>query len=354
MKNNFNGISRYLKFFLDVVRARLFLDIKPLVVGLNVTNRCNLCCSYCYGDYSKRKSRDFTTEELLNLIKELRKMGTRAIYISGGEPLLREDIGTIIDAVKDENMFCFINSNGVLVPDKIKYLKGLDSITISLDGDEQANDINRGKGTFLKIIKAIKVARAEGLKVITNTVINLNNLNSIDTIISLAKDLGFTTEFNLPYEQSLGNKDNPTMRLGDENIKMVLKKLIKYKEQGAPMSYSNVIRQYALRWPFSYDKKIIYDDLPDDFKMTDCYMGRFMCLIEPDGFVYPCGQLIGKFPALNIHEVGFKRAWDNLLEKRTCKTCYSLCFNAFNQFFALKPSVVISNAIRYLKGFMKK
>ena len=119
MKNNFNGISRYLKFFLDVVRARLFLDIKPLVVGLNVTNRCNLCCSYCYGDYSKRKSRDFTTEELLNLIKELRKMGTRAIYISGGEPLLREDIGTIIDAVKDENMFCFINSNGVLVPDKI-------------------------------------------------------------------------------------------------------------------------------------------------------------------------------------------------------------------------------------------
>ena len=66
-------------------------------------------------------------------------------------------------------------------------LKRLDSLAISLDGDENANDINRGQGTFLKIIEAIKIARAEGLKVATNTVINLNNLKSIDTVISLAK-----------------------------------------------------------------------------------------------------------------------------------------------------------------------
>ena len=46
-------------------------------------------------------------------------------------------------------------------------------------------------------------------------------------------------------------------------------------------------------------------------------MGRFMCLIEPDGFVYPCGQLIGKFPALNIREVGFKKAWENLFTKKS-------------------------------------
>ena len=347
-------ISRYFIFFLDLAKARLFSEIKPLVVSLNVTNRCNLACSYCYGDYSKRKARDFTTKELLDLIEELRNMGTRAIYISGGEPLLRNDIEEIIGAIKDKNMLCFMNTNGLLVPDRIKCLKRLDSLAISLDGDENANDINRGKGTFLKIIEAIKIARAEGLKVATNTVINLNNLKSIDTVISLAKNLGFTAEFNLPYEQSLGNKNNPIMNLGDENIRMVLKKLIEYKKQGAPISFSNAVRLYVLRWPFSYDKKIIYNDLPENFKIVNCYMGRFMCLIEPDGFVYPCGQLIGKFPALNIREVGFKNAWENLLQKRTCKACYSLCFTEFNQFFALMPSVVFSTITRFLKGIIKK
>jgi len=352
-KRNFRGTLRYLNFFLSVVRARLFSEIKPLVVCLNVTNRCNLSCSYCYGDYSKRKARDFTTEELLDLIEEFKNMGTRAIYISGGEPLLRNDIGEIIRAIKDRNMLCFMSTNGILVPDKIRYLKDLDSIFISLDGDENTNDINRGKGTFVKIIEAIKIARAKGLRIVTNTVINLNNLNSIDTVISLAKNLGFTAEFNFPYEQSLGNKDNPTMRLGDENIRMVLKKLINYKKQGAPISYSSAVRLYALRWPFTYDKKIIYNDLPAGFKITDCYMGRFMCLVEPDGFVYPCGQLIGKFPALNIHEVGFKKAWDNLLKRKNCKTCYSLCFTEFNQFFALMPSVVFSTTLRFYKGIIK-
>lgn len=353
-KRKFRGISRYLIFFSDLVKARLFSKIKPLVVTLNVTNRCNLSCSYCYGDYSKRKARDFTTEELLNLIEEFKNMGTRAVYLSGGEPLLREDIEKIIAAVKDRNMLCFMNTNGLLVPDRIKSLKGLDSLAISLDGDENTNDINRGKGTFLKIIKAIKVARAEGLKVATNTVLNLNNLNSIDTVISLAKDLGFTAEFNLPYEQSLGNKENITMRLGDENIRKALKKLIEYKRQGAPISFSNAVRLYALSWPFTYDQKIVYNDSPADFKFINCYMGRFMCLIEPDGFVYPCGQLIGKFPALNIREVGFKKAWDNLLEKRNCKACYSLCFTEFNRLFALTPSAVFSTTLRFLKGIIKK
>ncbi|OGZ73397.1 MAG: hypothetical protein A3A98_02405 [Candidatus Staskawiczbacteria bacterium RIFCSPLOWO2_01_FULL_40_39] len=353
-KRKFREIWRYLFFFSGLVKARLFREIKPLVVGLNVAGHCNLACRYCYGDYSKRQARDFTTGELLDLIAELHSMGARAIYLSGGEPLLRDDIGQIIGAIKDKNMLCFMNTNGLLVPDKIKYLKRLDSLAISIDGDEATNDINRGKGTFLKIIEAIKVARAEGLKVATNTVINLDNLDSIDTVISLAKNLGFTAEFNLPYEQSLGNKNNPTMRLGDENIRMVLKKLIKYKEQGAPISFSNAVRLYILKWPFSYDKKIIYDDLPASFKFKNCYMGRFMCLIDSDGFVYPCGQLIGKFPALNIREAGFKKAWDSLLKSRTCKACYSLCFNEFNQLFALSPDAVFSTALRFLKGIIKK
>lgn len=346
-------ISHYISFFSVIVKAHIFSETKPLIVGLNVTNRCNLACTYCYGDYSNRKTEDFTKDELLDLIKELHNMGTRVIFIGGGEPLLREDIGVIIDTIKNRNMLCFLNTNGILLPNKIKSLKGLDSLTISLDGNENSNDINRGKGTFLKIIKAIKVAKDEGLKVTTNTVINNDNINSIDFIISLAQKLRISAEFNLPYEQSLGNRDNPTVRLKDEQIKTVLKKLIKYKRQDAPISFSNTSRKYVLKWPFTYEHKIIYTDLPANFKSINCYMGRFMCLIDSDGFVYPCGQLIGKFPALNIHEVGFKQAWKNLLIERTCRACYNTCFTELNYFFGLNPSVLLSTISRFYKRVLK-
>ncbi len=112
-KIKFRKILSYFIFFSDLMKALLFSETKPLVAGLNVTNRCNLSCSYRYGAYSKREARDFTTEELLNLIEEFKNMGTRAIYISGGEPLLREDIGEIIRATKDRNMLCFMNTNGL-------------------------------------------------------------------------------------------------------------------------------------------------------------------------------------------------------------------------------------------------
>lgn len=344
----------YLNFLLDLIKGRLFSQVKPLIVGLNVTNRCNLRCPYCYGDYFNRKARDFTKEELLNLIDKLKKMGTRIIYLSGGEPLMRKDIEEIINSIKEKAMLCFMTTNGILVPDKIKSLKKLDSLTISLDGDKNTNDINRGQGTFVKIVKAIKVAKAEGLSVSTNTVINRNNLDSIEGIISLVKNLGVTAEFNLPYEQTLGNMNNPVMHLEDDEIRTILQKLIEYKEHGAPIFFSIASRKYALNWPFSCSQKIIYNNLPPDFKIVDCYMGRFMCLIDSDGLVYPCGQLIGRFRALNIHQVGFEKAWENLLKKKTCKTCYCVCYNEFNRLFKLNPEALFSNSLRALNKIIRK
>lgn len=199
---------------------------------------------------------------------------------------------------------------------------------------------------FNALLKRHLLLEKKPLILSTNTVINANNFNSLDTIISMAKTLGFTAEFSLPYEQALGNKDNPALLLDDQNIKMVLKTLIRHKDAGAPISFSNASRRYALKWPLSYNQKIIYDNLPVSFKFVTCYMGRFMCLIDSDGLVYPCGQLIGNFPAQDIRIVGFKKAWESLLENRRCKACYSICFTEFNQFFALKPSVLLSAALR--------
>lgn len=133
----------YVNFLLDIIQGRIFSRAKPLVVGLNVTGRCNLQCTYCYGAYASRTDKDFTKNELFDLIDDLASMGTRLIHLGGGEPLIRADIGEIIDKIKSKNILCFMNTNGLLIPDRINQIHKLDALTISIDGDEHTNDSTR-------------------------------------------------------------------------------------------------------------------------------------------------------------------------------------------------------------------
>jgi len=90
----------------------------PLAVGWNITYRCNLQCKYC-GWWENRAS-ELNTKDIIGLIKELAFLGTKFISFSGGEPLLREDLGDIIDFCKMKGIYVSINSNGTLVKEKIK------------------------------------------------------------------------------------------------------------------------------------------------------------------------------------------------------------------------------------------
>lgn len=337
-----------------LVKCRLLNQDIPLQVSLAVTSRCNYRCIYCYGAYYDRKDKDFPTKVWLDLIDEVVYMGAQLIHLGGGEPLLRNDIEEIINKVKDKNIICRMNTNGALIPKKIKQLKRLDSICVSLDGKKMANDKNRGDGTFEEIIAGIKCAKENGIPVHVSAVITTNSIDAVDEVLELAKDIGFMVEFGLPYEQTTANKDHPAVKLYDAQVKAFLKKLLRYKNEGYPVFYSNSTYQYALRWPTSYREKILYNNIPKDFEVIDCYMGRYMCFVDGDGLVYPCGQLIGSFPALNFTEVGFKKAWENLQKNKTCKTCYCPCFIEFNQVYGLEPNVLINNAKRELKNILTR
>lgn len=347
-------LYEHTRYFGRLLKGRILKQNIPLTVSLTITNRCNYKCIYCYGAYYERKDKDIPLKTWLSLIDELAEMGTQMIHLGGGEPLLRNDMEEIINRVKGHNMICRLNTNGALVPKKINQLKRLDSICISLDGNEAANDRNRGNGTFKEIMEGIKCAKASGIPTHISATITTNSIETVDEVFDIAREIGFRVEFGLPYEQTTSNKDNPAMKLYDEQVKIFLNKILEYKRKGYPIFYSDSTYKYALSWPASYSEKMLYDNIPMDFKIIDCYMGRYMCFVDGDGLVYPCGQLIGSFPALNFTEVGFKKAWDNLEKNKKCKTCYCPCFTEFNQVYGLKLNVLIGNAKRELKNMFNK
>jgi len=329
-------LIKYAAFVKEILKGHVTGRHIPILVTLCVTNRCNIRCVYCYEEYYERNHREFTTEELLNLIDELACMGTKYISINGGEALLRKDIETIIDRINERNILCHFATNGILVKKNIPVLKKVDSLAISLDGKEESNDLNRGKGTYDQIIEAIECLRENRINFQTHTVLTGNNPNAVDEVMDLALRYGFNAQFSI-----LRKEDSPNgqINLDAEGIKAVLKKILDYKKRGFPIFFSYNSYKDALNWPFSYDRQMVFNDLPHNYKNRVCYLKRFACHIEANGLVYPCVVLINKFKALNFQEVGFKKAWKNL-EDCDCNLCYNICQNDLNNIFGLRSDVV--------------
>ncbi len=299
---------------------------KPIVVHINITNTCNLRCPYCYGIYWGRKNaREFSTKEMTSLFDELASLGTRRINFGGGEPLMRQDIGELIGYARKKGMVCNMNSNGHLVPAKIDAVKKLNTLCVSIDGDEEAHDAGKGKGSFKRVLEAIRIAKENGVNVHTSTALTKQNVHTVDTIFKLSKEMGFVTEWLLPFFQT-----GDDFVADNEQYREAIGKIIDYKKRGYPVLISLKSLRYALDWP-DYRERSVRGELPKGFSGITCFAGRFMCIIDASGNVYPCSQMIDTdFPALNFIEHGFKKAWENL-QRNDCRSCFAfLAFNDYN------------------------
>lgn len=329
-------MKKYITYVKEIIKGHITHKRIPILITLCVTNKCNLRCIYCYAEYYERNYREFTTQEILNLIDELVSMGTKYISINGGESLLRADIGTIVDKIKEKNILCHMSTNGLLIKKNISVVKKIDSLAISIDGIKESNDINRGKGVYDKIIEAFECLNENHIKFHAHTVLTKNNKNAIDEIMLLADKYKFRAQFS-----PLRIEDSPAknINLNDEELKEITKKILRYKKSGFPVLFSTEACENLLNWPFSYDKLFIYNEYPEYYKPIECFIKRFSCHIEANGLVYPCIVLVNKFKALNFLEVGFKKAWENLANNE-CKACYNICCSDLNLIFGFDPKTI--------------
>lgn len=341
------GLYNRITFFSALLKDRIFFGRRPLVVVLNTTFRCNLRCGYCYGQYFNRQESDFTTDELICLVDDLAKMGTRSITLGGGEPLIRQDIGEIIKRIKSKGMECGMNTNGILIPRRAAELRQVDMVTVSLDGPKEMNDANRGEGTFEKIMAGIDAALAAGIKTHTTTVLSRYNCACIDWIVTLAKQKGLQAEFNLLFHQSHDKSDSDRFMPEDETLRKAVRRIAQLKAEGAPILFSEKVYQYVARWP-DYRQRLIMGKKPD-FPRIPCYAGRFMMFIDADGRTYPCVQLIDVFQGLDFRKVGIKQAWD-YCARHNCQACYFPCFNELNYIMDLNLEVIWKQVKSTLKG----
>lgn len=188
-------VIRYV-FFRHILKKRI-----PLTAIFGVTYKCQCNCQHCsVGNYHRDGlSFELSTDEIKNCIDEIASLGCLKINFFGGEPLLRDDIVDLVRHASKNNLYVFIDTNGLLLDKlKLKELKeaGLSCVLISLDSSsELKHDASRGKnGLYKKVVESLTYCKKEKIPCVISTIATRDSLNSGDLkkLIKLASDLKVT------------------------------------------------------------------------------------------------------------------------------------------------------------------
>lgn len=322
----------------NLLRHKCFGRRFPAHVALAVTNNCNLGCPYCFYAYNLYKEDPVSTEQMLALIDGLHRRGTAYINLNGGEPLLRKDIGRVIDHIRlRRGMRCSLSTNATVLEHRIEDLRNLNIIAVSLDGNEEQHLKNRGDGNYKRALRGIEAARKRDMTVATCTVLTKDNKSCVEEMIRLGKELGVFTIFHFLYER-LNASDVPANALNRDEETEIMDILLNYKRRGGyKIHYSARVHEYIRAWPLKDRRILRHDDRIDEskFRVIPCVAGDLFCFIDASGSVWPCSVLAGQVKALSVQD-GFEKAWDEV-PKHRCRSCSFFHQAEMNLLLSLAP-----------------
>ncbi|SHF26458.1 GTP 3',8-cyclase MoaA [Caloramator proteoclasticus] len=168
---------------------------------ISITDACNLRCLYCMPNGYIAKHYNFlTVDEIKNIVTALAHLGVKRIRVTGGEPLVRQDIldiiGTIneVDGIEDIG----ITTNGILLGDKIFDLveNGLKRVNISLDSLKEDRFKKLTGGDLKRVLDGLNKALELGLVVKVN-MIPIKDINDDEIVdfIEMTKNMNIDVRF---------------------------------------------------------------------------------------------------------------------------------------------------------------
>jgi SynChlorMet cassette radical SAM/SPASM protein ScmE len=169
----------------------------PRKVDIDITNRCNLRCDYCYHFSSEGDVRgDLPTDEWLRFFDELGNCAVMNVTLAGGEPFTRPDLFELIDGIVRNRMRFSILSNGTLIDEdraaRLARTGRCDAVQVSIDGScAKIHESCRGNGSFEKTVEAVRILQDHRIPVAVRVTIHHRNVDDLENIARfLLEDLG--------------------------------------------------------------------------------------------------------------------------------------------------------------------
>ncbi|HUA77813.1 MAG TPA: pyrroloquinoline quinone biosynthesis protein PqqE [Acetobacteraceae bacterium] len=168
----------------------------PLALLAELTHRCPLGCPYCSNPLTLDRVRDeLDTATWLRVIDEAAALGVLQVHFSGGEPLVRRDLATLIGHARAAGLYTNLITSAVLLDaPRLASLQvaGLEHVQISFQDTEPGNAdrIAGFQGGHEKKLAAARMVREAGLALTINAVMHRQNLGHLSEMIDLALVLG--------------------------------------------------------------------------------------------------------------------------------------------------------------------
>ena len=216
-----NCLTTDLKKVASVATRSLSIG-KPHHAQWLITRKCNYRCRGC-NVWKEQDERELSAEDIKKGMDILKKLGVAEIVISGGDPLLRDDIGEIINHAT-KHFLTTVYDNGSMAAKKMDVLKGVDFVAISIDSlDEAKNDyIKAVPGAWKKATETVEILHNEGINVAVTPTISQQNLYEIPQITKHFTQKGIPVWYCL-YSYDLAEDKDQLFRIGKENDDFVIR-----------------------------------------------------------------------------------------------------------------------------------
>jgi len=298
-------------------------------VQFHLTERCNLACRHCY---QSRPVSEMNYEEVCGAIADVKTAiegwakdyemdVSPSLHFTGGEPLLREDLFSILRYAWGAGFSMSLMSNGTLIDGMTaKQLRRAQvrDIQISLDGLEATHDKLRGRGSYQRTLAGIGNLAGEGLEANINVTVSRLNMRQTKELVALAEEIGAGSIAFSRLVPSGRGKKLTEQALTPQEVATFYNDLHQYR--------SNAKVIVTSRDPLATIADLNGDIPQTELPMGGCAAGMFGVTITADGTVMPCRRM--DLPIGNIKTDRFRDLWSDspvLWQLRTRQEYHGSC-----------------------------
>jgi len=312
----------------------------PKQVDIDITNRCNLRCRYCYHFESPGDAgEDLPAAEWLRFFEELNRCAVTEVSLAGGEPFIREDLKEIIEGIVRNRMRFAILSNGTLITDEmatfIASTGRCNYVQVSIDGSmPESHDAMRGKGSFAKAVEGLMTLRRHGVRASVRVTIHRKNVHDLENVAKLLLEAVGLPSFGTNSAGAMGlcRKNAEVVQLTTEDRMIAMETLLRLNRK-----YNGRIR--AMAGPLAEAKGWLEMDearraakkltTPARGYLTGCGCYKANLSVRADGVMVPCTMLshieLGRINRDDLGEV-----WRNHDDLRDLRERHRIPLSSFS------------------------
>lgn len=346
------------------------------LVAWEITRKCNLACVHCRASSEKGPyAGELEPVKCLEILEQIRAVGKPIVILTGGEPLLRDDVFVLAERGTRLGLRMVMATNGTtLTPGIVESMKtsGIKRVSISIDGAtaSQHDGFRKVPGAFDASMRGIGLLKEAGVDFQLNTTVTRHNVHYIKDILDMAVNLGAAAHHIFLLVPTGRAKEMVNQEIDAVAYEKLLRWFYRMRDK-VPLHlkatcaphYYRILRQEAR----SRGESVDFDTYGLDAVTRGCLGGTGFCFISHDGIVQPCGYLElncgdlrnSAFPSIWHDSEIFKKLRDFSSYKgkcgrceyiRFCGGCRARAYEATGDYLAEEPLCVYQPAGKGVSG----